>query len=65
MFQGKGAACAKPLRQEGAWGNFGMEIQVARMEHDRKQSWQWGRQGLTKVKGSEQDVKLGVPKNFE
>ena len=24
-----------------------------------------GRQGLTKVKGSKQEVKLGVPKNFE
>ena len=35
----EGTACAKVLRQEEAWDGLGMEIQVAHMEYDRKQSW--------------------------
>ena len=45
MFQVEGTACAKVLRQEGAWDSLGMEIQVAHMEYDRKQSWLWGQAG--------------------
>ena len=42
---GKETPDTEGLRQEGAWDSLGMEIQVAHMEYDRKQSWLWGQAG--------------------
>ena len=53
VFQAEGTACAKALRQEGAWYSLGME-----MAGGTHGAWQetklavGGRQGLTKIKGS-------------